>query len=348
MKKLMILAVIAMVLTVFNGCQKDGTDLLQKEQKSSFTDPMFAGLDSIAFSVDNNVLAFESQMEYEKCLDFLAQLGDENFPAFEKEIGFESYRSKYQDDPEMSEVFIDDMFKTILNPEMQVVIGTHLFTEMPDKQRTLISDYSIEKDCSLKSAGTNSNLEVGWHQDAFAVLNGSSDIQLKSGCSNSNYNGSTGIVYNCRPPVCQPDYIYSFSWTNDLNFQRTSIFKSIIAKVTAGAFGYSDSQLPEPYPCPISFKLYFNSIGKATYDRKNKNQFCDYVSAEKMIYLYSGSENISWRPFYGSRQVNCYNVIMDMGIQVVSGARAPQSNGEWFLERVTLQCNENDSHCSCN
>ncbi len=59
------MAGIAMVLTVFNACQKDESGL---ETQDSL-DPK---LDAIHFSVEDNHLVFETEAEYQKVLDYLA------------------------------------------------------------------------------------------------------------------------------------------------------------------------------------------------------------------------------------------------------------------------------------
>jgi hypothetical protein len=48
----------------------------------------------------------------------------------------------------------------------------------------------------------------------------------------------------------------------------------------------------------------------------------------------------SWRPFYGTRKVECYNITMKFGYNIYNGALPPHYNG--FTEEVikTLTCNE--------
>ncbi len=343
---------VVLLLTIFNGCQKDDPIISQMtdgdQPQEVVTNPMFVGLNDIAFSVENNRLVFETEEEYEKCIEFLSQLGDENFSAFEYEIGFESFNSVYKDDPEKSKVFIDELYKTLLNPEMEIVIGGYLFTEIPQKERTLVSEYLTEEDCILKSSANSTGFEVNWNDDAFRILNGEDDITLKSGCSSAQYNEDSHVVNSYLYPI--QDYAYTIGYTTDLNFQQTAIFKSIIAKVKIVQFAFSYSEYPPPYyPSPFAFKMRLESVGKATYDRKNKSQFCDYVNISATEYensCYVG-DKVSWRPFYGSRKVNCYNITMFVGIEMTGGALPPQWNGARYGNTFTLQCNPYDSHCIC-
>jgi len=72
MRKFLVFAIVAVALTIFNGCQKSDEPVLIDEQpQAAVKNPMFIGLDTIGFSVENNHLVFENEQEYQKCIDFL-------------------------------------------------------------------------------------------------------------------------------------------------------------------------------------------------------------------------------------------------------------------------------------
>ncbi len=216
MKKLTFLVVIAMALIVFNGCQKD--ELIRQEAdgevqlQAGAKNPMFEGLDSILFSVENNRLAFESEEEFQKCIDFLATLGDGNFPAFEKEIGFDSYRKKYENSGEWAENLEDDLFATLLNPQGIVQVGQYIFQIDFENEKVIATE---DNGASLKS--TSTPLEFNLEDDVFALLNGEPQLK-RSGCSR-----------------CKRGY-YSFQTSDGtakykVVYQKAGIYFSLQAKI---------------------------------------------------------------------------------------------------------------------
>ncbi len=176
MKNLFVFAIVAVALTIFNGCQKsDEPVLIDAQPQAVVKNPMFDGLDTIGLSVEDNRLVFENEEEYQKCIDFLAQLGDENFPAFEKEIGFDSYRKLNK-----SNIDVDNLFATLINKEGIFQVGNFLLKIDFKKQKSyafLLTDTEKE----LKSGLIINNvqaIEFNWEDDVFAILN--SEIGLKS------------------------------------------------------------------------------------------------------------------------------------------------------------------------
>src|SRR5690606_6075608 len=139
-KKIGFFVVMAAIIAAFGGCQKENLNgQLADEVQPQFAvnDPMFEGLNEIAFSVEDNRLVFENEEEFQKGIDFLAHLGDENFPKFEEAIGFDSYRKVYENDSVMSELFVDELYQVLLNPGKEVVVGNYLFREEPESEQTL-------------------------------------------------------------------------------------------------------------------------------------------------------------------------------------------------------------------
>jgi hypothetical protein len=178
-KKIGFFVVMAAIIAAFGGCQKENLNgQLADEVQPQFVvnDLLFEGLNEIAFSVEDNRLVFESEEEFQKCIDFLAQLGDENFPKFEKEIGFDSYRKIFQNDPEKSALFPDELFQTILNPNMEAIVGKYLLWEDPINQKTYT--YKLSSKCGdLKSAEILNKYEFDSNANIFDLLRGVPDLK---------------------------------------------------------------------------------------------------------------------------------------------------------------------------
>ncbi|MDX9881595.1 MAG: hypothetical protein RBS73_05975 [Prolixibacteraceae bacterium] len=342
MKKLMFLAGFAMVLTVFNACQKDSPGLSPDAQSAILqTDLMFAGLDSIAFSVENNRLVFESEAEYQKCLDFLAQLGDKNFPAFEKAIGFESYRLKYQNDTKKAEVFVDDMYKTILNPEMEIIIGNYLFIEKPALKKTFAYKLANNEACTLKSADISSDpIQFSWNDEVFAILNG--EGQLKSSKPSCTTEESQDIYWEFR----SDDYGYSsqnyhlIELHAKLVFQVTGIFKSIISKFKATYWNSHPGD--ESTYQPVQIEAIMEIVG--AYDRNDESP--EILNEYHYEIFNENQDEVSWRPFYGSRRVRCYIIHATHSYTFLQGALPPYTNGDTGDITLDLSCNPEVSDCN--
>jgi hypothetical protein len=223
---------VAVGLNIFSACQKEEQVLIDEQPQEAVRNLMFVGLDTIAFSVEDNRLVFESEEEFQKGIDFLAQLGDENFAAFEKEIGFDSYRKVLKGTSNWAEQIEDELLATLINPEGIVQVENYLFRIDFDKEKTyayVLDDSETE----LKSAVVTeqkSPVELKWEDDAFAVLKG--EPQLKgSGCRRNK----TGYFYvNTTFGEVQYKIVY----------QKVAIYFSLQAKIkqSGQSYGYISLQ----------------------------------------------------------------------------------------------------------
>jgi len=200
-KKIGFFVVMAAIIAASGGCQKENLNVRQltDEAQPQFVvnDPMFKGLNEIAFSVEDNRLVFENEEEFQKGIDFLANLGDENFSAFEEVIGFDSYRKIYENDSVLSELFPDELYQVLLNPEKEIAVGNYLFREEPESEQTLAFEFDVEN-CSLKSSSFSPTYTFSWNDDAFAIIKGEEDLELKSISSDyctGNIRGNVDFLF---------------------------------------------------------------------------------------------------------------------------------------------------------
>ncbi|WP_340112994.1 hypothetical protein [Maribellus mangrovi] len=196
MKKLVWFAMILAGLRIFNACEKsdDFIDVNVEDAQAEVKQLSFDGLDSIAFSVENNIFVFETEEDYQKCLDFLSVFDVEDYELFELEVGFSSLlsnsRSKGQPCP-----IEDEKFATLLSPNKQIIVEHYLFTLNHDEEK--VDALFIGDDYELKSIDVNSMKEFSYDDDVFAILKGEN---LKSvatdycGQENSIHEPGDGIV----------------------------------------------------------------------------------------------------------------------------------------------------------
>lgn len=333
MKKLFVFAMVATVLTIFNGCQKDEEALVGGQLQVAITDPLFAGLDTIIFSVEKNCLVFESEREFQKCINFLAQLGDKNFPAFETYIGFDSYRKVFEDDEVKSSVFVDELYQTLLNPEMEIVVGSYLFRENPDNKTTLAFELENDKECNLKNAASY-DFSFSWDDEAFAILSGKdSEPRLKAGCTGNHDHKKDWVIQSATypPPVPNAAYAYKAEVSAKLCFQTTALFKSIISKIKTESFKHEGTV--------VNGQLFTIKISQEIdhcYDRNNENIRRGDWSHYKITN--ASQDEVAWRPFYGTKRVNCYNVHSTFKWEVYSNWLAPQYSGQYETVSFIEDC----------
>ncbi len=329
--------VLTMVLAIFNACQKDEI-VIEDIAIEKFTDPMFQELNNIVFSVENNRLVFESEEDFQKCIDFLANLGDENFPAFEEFIGFESFRKKFENNVEKSSLFVDELYTTMLNPEMEIVIGKHLFRENPLTKQTLAFEVEFSENCELKNhISESSDLIFSWEEEAFAIIRGEEvEPWLKGACKRNDDNKHDFNIqsYTYPPPVQNAPYGYKVEVKSKLNFQVTAIFKSIIAKIKTESFEHAGMIIHGQL-----FTIKISMNGNYEYDRHRESKRSGTISDYKITN--SSQDGISWRPFYGTRRVNCYDINVNFKWEVWSNWSAPQYYGLSENKTLVLQCNAN-------
>ena len=241
-KKHGLFVVMAIIITAICGCQKENLDVQQLseevQQQSALYDFYFEGLNEITFSVEDNLLVFENEEAFQKCIEYLANLGDENFPKFEEVIGFESYRKAYKDDVIKASVFADELYQTLLNPEMEIVIGNYLFREDPKDEKTHTFELKGERICDLESAAKY-DFSFSWNDEAFAMLSGENpEPKLKSGCTGNHDHKKDWILQSGTYPAPVPNaaYAYKVEVKAKLCFQTTAIFKSLISKIKTESF----------------------------------------------------------------------------------------------------------------
>lgn len=130
MKKINIYLVLVLVcagMVMFNSCEKETTENVQ-QVKTDF--------DSFSVSVENNTLVFETQEDLQECINYLVEIGEENYDEFEKQLGYHSFRSTGKE----LIGFDDPIMKTLINPNFENVICGYL----------LVSDFEAETTFAYK------------------------------------------------------------------------------------------------------------------------------------------------------------------------------------------------------
>ncbi|SFF66176.1 hypothetical protein [Sunxiuqinia elliptica] len=320
MKKFNLLAVMAVVLTLFSACQQEELEVQQSDEKLVMDEQ----LKQIAFSVDENCLNFESEQELQKLLDYLVEKGDNFFPYFEENVGFDSYRSYYEDKPGRSEKMIDDLIATVISPEGTIVIGNYLFKVNFESEKTEV--YSMTeisgglKNLSMYDA--SEPIVFRWTDDIFAILN--DEVMLKSYC-NSDQDRKHSSIFTGS----EADKNFWFEAQAKLNYQNFGFIHTIISKFKITSYKYSSGARP--------IFLFVMDID-GYYDRKRESRRSVNEHIQKDVRNHD--DEVSWRPFYGTRRVQSFSIETNFSYKVLQYGISPFYNG--FTDNVTqlsISCN---------
>lgn len=127
MLKFKSIAIILSVLFVITSCEKNQ----EIEQKISDNENIqlsqFPSMEAISFSVDDNILNFETAEDYQLMLDYMCDIQEYDYDDFEELLCFHSYRKEYK---KLGKALpsIDVESFVLLNPEGSIIIENHKFT----------------------------------------------------------------------------------------------------------------------------------------------------------------------------------------------------------------------------
>jgi len=322
MKKFNLFVLLAVVLTIFSACQKDDIQVERTETQAKVYD---AQLMNIGFSVDNNCLVLKDEEEFQKLLDYLVQKGDDSFPEFEKTVGFDSYRSYYEENPGRSEKLVDDLIATVISPKAEIQIGNHLFKINFKEERTEV--YTLRDSSSnLKSSKIDNSSEptlYKWTDDIFGLLN--HDAMLKSYCTSDQDKKYDEAYFGGDDNGND----FWFTAQAKLNYQNFGFVHTIISKFKIISYLYSDGQRPI-----FIFKM--NLSGYYDRRRESRRTVDEHIEGQ----VRDNDDGISWRPFYGTRRVESFSLTSKYSTEVFAYGLFPFVNGytDDFAE-LNIGCN---------
>ena len=332
-KKIGFFVVMAAIIAAFGGCQKENLNVRQlaDEAQTQFAinNPMFEGLNEIAFSVEDNRLIFENEEEFQKGIDFLANLGDENFSAFEEVIGFNSYRKVFEGKDSMEENLEDNLFATLINPDGFIQVENFLF-EIDFENEKVLAYELFENEYELKSSiikQTKNKTVFDWNDDVFALLK--ENVRLKSiaadYCTVSRKDESNLILKSGVNDGFSP--FIDITVNAKISYQNYGIYRTFIASTEPTSF--SSSMMTR-------ITLTMVSVGSVTWDLKNKSP--ESTSVNKLQEYGSTSSRLDQRFFSTTRRVEGYYANINYSCEINFGALPPYYNGQIFYANHFLEC----------
>lgn len=124
---------------------------------------------SVPFRVENNTLVFSSEDNFQKGIDFLNSLGDENFDEWEDNFSFNSLRSSSSFEKVHQKT--DNLFATLLNSNSEIIIGANKFTVDFIEEKIYSTFIEDNEEVSI-GVGSSHNKETifSFNDDVFSIL----------------------------------------------------------------------------------------------------------------------------------------------------------------------------------
>lgn len=177
---------------VFASCQKETVENINSPQVQSFN------FEAFSVSVVDNTLAFEDEKELNKCFEYLAELGDENFDSFEEGMNYMSYRRFFFDMEEKS-IFDEELYATLLNPEGKIIVGDYLLQDKPEENNILV--YKMDCENRNREEFLVPNIVVSRDQDIFKAIRGEAPLKSVSSRDLCKDNDPKETIYDFKVDI---------------------------------------------------------------------------------------------------------------------------------------------------
>jgi len=268
------------ILLAFSSCSKEGQELLTDASTKSEIEVL---LDKtlLPMEVKDNTLVFSSEENYQKVIDFLASIGDNNFDAFENYYGFSSFRqTSYFKEIEGK---MDRLFATLLNEDAGIIIGPEKFSF--DFASETVSVSVITDDDSSKGSKSVYDFE----DDYFSIQDGN-DVDTKADdyCNGRNLTHDFITTFIGAPLMrCSVRY-YNFS-----------IYHTLSAQLEHPELSTGTTEF-DPFH---EFGLY--TVGECYVT--NRNQYDGHViNLSSPMWSSNLNNGITYRPYQNSRRLTDY------------------------------------------
>ncbi len=270
------------IFLTFSSCSKDEQELINDNASSKSEIEILLDKTLLPMEVKDNTLVFSSEENYQKIIDFLASIGDNNFDAFENYYGFSSFRqTSYFNDIEDK---MDRLFATLLNQDAEIIIGSEKFSfdfATETVSVSFISDENVAK---------GSKTVYDFEDDYFSIQEGTDSENSKTDyCNDLDLPWDFNTNFLGDPTMrCRVRY-YNFSIYHTLSAQ----------------FEHTTGLTSDPYH---EFGLYTEGHCFVT----SRKQYKDHdISLSSPMISYNLNDGITYRPYQNSRRLTDYRLYVN-------------------------------------
>ena len=304
MKKITGIILFALVLYLV-GCRKDDLEISENAMDMDTKTAVIEG----PVRVQDNMLYFVSVEDYGNTIDYLAQLGDENFADWEDQLSFNSMR-KMMTEEEREKIGIeDDLFATLLNPDGMIHIGEYIFqVDVPHEHVFMVRDteYEGSKLSSISVFNTKADVRVfSIDDDILGILEGDIEDEFE------------------KSSFCETEkkgYYYIYFWDGGyakfkIVHQRAGFYNSLIAKIKRSS-GLIDVKIGLHTITTTGFNFWKN--------RKKKSKFSRGWNT-------GHGTQYHWRPYHSGRRLKGYRYHVEYWIE-------DESNDDLWMPKLEINC----------
>lgn len=185
--KYRILTLSFLIITFF-ACETEESNSPALDDDSTLVEESATSYD-FRVKVINDVLSFETREDFDKAIEYLANLGDDNFESWEKEMSFISMRSVFSE-AQLEEVGINDnLLAVFLNPEGLISFGESTFkVDYKSNEVIMISNETFSSKSSFETSKGKRVFQAD--ADIFGILDGTVSENEGLGITAKGCNGN--------------------------------------------------------------------------------------------------------------------------------------------------------------
>lgn len=217
---------------IISSCEKENDKIIVNHSP-------YPSMDHINFSIDDNLLIFESFDDYDQMYILYNSLSVQLKEGFEKHLGFYSIRN-FENDNSLKTIEGFESLQTFLNPTKEMVVGNYLLEYDFENKKLTVSEFNDLSNADLCKS-------YSFDEDVVDILFFEGALSKKSvlgKCSTGNYTYATWELSNNTIVDCNFNFFWApFDYTMNAKMTKTAFRPGIEMHVYVG-----DANMPSGYP----------------------------------------------------------------------------------------------------
>jgi len=206
MKKHVIFAFLILILSTFICCESDIEQTYQGNLKSTQTENLIKDLEEICVKIENNTINFETETDFQKCINLFVNNDYSKLADFENIYGIKSFRNQYK--YKFAKCPVDDpIFSSMLNENGQIIIEGYYFTLDFNKKEIVVNNSKMLNERTMV---------FSFEDDVFSILK--NENRLKS--ATSEYCGQENLIHS-----------FSGGVFTSVDHNKYGIYNSLVSKI---------------------------------------------------------------------------------------------------------------------
>jgi hypothetical protein len=224
--------ILACILFTITSCEKDIDKVIDEQS-------LYPSMDHIYFSIDDNLLIFESFDVYDQMYVLFNSLSAPIKEGFEKHLGFYSMRN-FENDNNLKTIDGFESLYTFLNPSKKMVVGNYLLEYDFQDEILTVSEFNDLSNADFCKS-------YSFDEDVVDILffeGTSSKKSVLGKCGTGDYIYAPWELSNNTTVNCRFNFFWApFDYTMNAKMTKTAFRPGIEMRVFVG-----DANMPTGYP----------------------------------------------------------------------------------------------------